>query len=157
MSYCGTFPIDAEPSDPHILVDRCLARVRKDARLDEEPVLPPLDVILGKEPKRIVFSPWIKASPSASEIVRDAGAPAFLPNLPDRPTAALPATLSSRPVKTFAQRMRWPVLLCGFVAGVFGGAAVMKSPIGRKPAVQHVLQKVRGHSGATAAKSHLSR
>jgi hypothetical protein len=31
------------------------------------------------------------------------------------------------------------------VAGVFGGIAVMKSPVGQKPAVQSVVHKAQSH------------
>jgi hypothetical protein len=188
MSYCGAIPVE---SDSHILVDTALARVRRDARLDEDPVLPPLDVILGKAPKRIVFSPDVisrvrerrlpkveteitdddlievdveeseapRALDAARVELRAPATPLVPMLLPDRPTAALPATLSRRP-RTLAQRMRWPVLLCGFVAGVFAGAAVMKSPVGKKPAVQHAVKKVRtglgsAWGGAVAAKTRL--
>jgi hypothetical protein len=161
-----------EHSDSHILVDACLDRVRKDARLDDEPVLPPLDVTLGKEPKKLVFADTVDVVPTAQEIVKSAVKEVKEVKEPPAasPSGAVPAVSSERslitlprfaaPRKTLAQRMRWPVLLCGFVAGVFGGVAVMKSPVGKKPAVQHIVKKARtGASsvwgGAVAAKSRL--
>ena len=48
--------------------------------------------------------------------------------------------------KTLGQRLRWPVFLCGFLAGTFGGVAVMKSPVGKRPAAQQIVKSVRVHA-----------
>jgi hypothetical protein len=144
MSYCGAIPVE---SDSHILIDACLARVRVDARLDEDPVLPPLEVLLGKEDRtpspRVVISPFVKRLPTAEAIVKASVKPAALvtSSTPTKPAVA----------RTFAQRMRWPVFLCGFVAGVFGGVAVMKSPVGNRPTVRHAVQKVQSHAASAYA------
>jgi len=150
MSYSRAVPIDE--SDSRILIEACLARVRKDAGLDAEPVLPPLDVLLGetKPPRpRLLVSPSARQLPTAEAIakasVRSGAATTAKTDRNDAKTGSMP------------RRMRWPVVLCGFIAGVFGGAAMMKSPIGQRPAVQHVVKKVQHHVeiAAGAAKSRV--
>ncbi len=151
MSYCGALPVDSHSSDSSILVDACLARVRKEAGLDDESVLPPLDVLVQTPPPaRFVVVPAAGQLPSAEAIVRAAvKAPE-----PSRPLAAprLPSfhgDEAERTGRSFVARLRWPVLLCGFLAGTFGGVALMKSPVGQKPVVQRVVKTVN-HSAATA-------
>ena len=64
-----------------------------------------------------------------------------------RPGAKTTAKIErpQKPEKSLGRRIRWPVFLCGFIGGICGGVALMKSPVGQKPAVQHVVQKVQGH------------
>ena len=70
MSYCGALPVDSHSSDSSILVDACLARVRKEAGLDDESVLPPLDVLVQTPPPaRFVVVPAAGQLPSAEAIV----------------------------------------------------------------------------------------
>lgn len=66
----------------------------------------------------------------------------------------VPARVVLTRKKSFLRRMGWPVFLCGFVGGVFGGMAVMKSPVAKKPAIQQVLKKVNAVS--TGAKTRLA-
>ncbi len=151
MSYSTAIPIDSEQSDSRILIETCLARVRQDAGLDAEPVLPPLDVLLGKTgappATRFEVSPSAQQLPSAEAIVKSSVRP-----------AAVTTAKIERPdtVRSISRRMRWPVLLCGFIGGIFGGVAVMKSPVGQKPAVQQAVKTVQHHlEGAYALKSRL--
>lgn len=58
---------------------------------------------------------------------------------PPFPRAAVQTVLTRRTMHA----MRWPVFLCGFVAGIFGGVALLKSPVGHRPGVQHVMNSVR--------------
>ncbi|MBX3229704.1 MAG: hypothetical protein KIT84_05170 [Labilithrix sp.] len=41
------------------------------------------------------------------------------------------------------ERIGWTFLLFWFVAGMFGGVALMKSALGRTPVLQHVAQEIR--------------
>lgn len=119
MSYCSALPV--VESESNILIEACLAGVRRDAGLDEEPVLPSLRSVLP---------------PSAP--VRRA-APAEIPSLAHASVGA--TTVRTRSVtRAVARSMRWPVLLCGFVGGTFAGAALMKSPAGETPALQLVAK-----------------
>jgi hypothetical protein len=68
MSYCAAPNFESES---RILIDACLARVRVDARLDEEPVLPPLEVLVGPRPRtRMDVFAQTEHVPSAEAIVK---------------------------------------------------------------------------------------
>lgn len=163
MSYCGALP--TAESESSLLVDACLARVRQDAGLDDDPVLPPLHALIGSRApasvRRFVVGQSAHNLPSAEAIVKSAAAAAISAAPPALPTTAgakeerarttTVITPETHAKKTLAQRMRWPVFLCGFVAGTFGGIAVMKSPVGQRPAVQHVMKTARHHLGAAYA------
>lgn len=155
MSYVGAIPIDSSVahsgavSESHLpIIDAALASVRKNAGLDEEKVLPPLEVLAPKSPPLRVLMPDARSMPSAEAIVRSTAVSA-------RSTGSAPIAVADRNKqtapgirkRTLAQRMRWPVLLCGLVAGVFGGAAVMKSPVGQRPAVRSVVTKAQSSVG----------
>lgn len=136
MSYCPAIPnLESES----FMIDACLARVRVDARLDEEPVLPPLETIL---PNRVFVHARTEHLPSADAIVKSVWS--RRPGTPVADSGEIPAAPPSSSTTTErttqARRRRWPVLLCGFVAGLFGGVALMKSPVGRQPVVQHSVQ-----------------
>jgi hypothetical protein len=69
-----------------------------------------------------------------------------------RPGVVTPAPVKARRVQTptvatfrtrAAKKAMWPVFLCGFIAGIFGGVAFFKSPVGKKPAVQHVMKQAK--------------
>jgi len=160
MSYVGAVPIDSSPvSESHLIIEAALASVRKNAGLDEERVLPPLEVLAPKPPPfRVVMSPAAQQLPSAEAIVRDVVTANSSANVPVVRATTLTVRTSSS-TKTMAQRLRWPVFLCGLVAGIFGSAAVMKSPVGQKPAVRQVVAKVQSSAGKTyfAAKTRVSR
>jgi hypothetical protein len=145
MSYCGAIPVDAEPSDSNVLIDACLASVRKNAGLDNESVFVPLKRLLEADaPKRVVVGPSVHELPTAEEIVRSAVKASSPPASIGEPVVH--GDVTAVPSKRKRTRcMRWPVFLCGFVAGVFGGIAFMKSPVGQKPPVQSVVQKVQSH------------
>jgi hypothetical protein len=154
MSYCGAMPVELDAIDSRI-VESCLMRVRAEAGLDEEAVLPPLDVLVPPcelvppvQSARLVVGASALNLPSAEAIVRAAV----------KPAAASPHASASNRDETTArprrrasivQRMRWPVFLCGFVAGVCGGVALMKSPVGKQPVVQRAARTV--HNGAVNA------
>lgn len=158
MSYCGALP--TAESESSLLVDACLARVRQDAGLDDDPVLPPLHALIGSRApgsvRRFVVGQSAHNLPSAEAIVKSVAVAATSvapPALPaganeERKRTTTVLTPEAHAKKTLAQRMRWPVFLCGFVAGTFGGIAVMKSPVGQRPAVQHVMKSARHHLSA---------
>jgi hypothetical protein len=171
MSYCGAVPVESES---HILVEACLASVRAEARLDDEPVLPPLHVLLDSNrastrflvgsstqhlptPEAIVKSVWRVNRASVVDCTANV-APLSRPHADVRSSSRRDVSTDRKP-KSLARRMRWPVFLCGFVAGIFGGMALMKSPIGKTPAVQRVLKSTHRHASSAyaataAAKSH---
>jgi hypothetical protein len=151
MSYCGALPnVDSES---RILIDSCLASVRADARLDDEPVLPSLHT-LTKERTRIVLD-GARQVPSADAIVKSLWRvkTSSLPMPGD--SSSVPIARSNVPTapRSIVQRMRWPVFLCGFLAGVFGGVAVMKSPIGHSAPISRVV-KATQHQLGTTLSSH---
>jgi hypothetical protein len=155
MSYCGALPASSES---RILIDACLARVRADAGLDNDPVLPPLELIVDKPTTRFVVSASAHNLPTAEAIVtsmaRGDASPKALgsteaadpPKLGNVSVETTPVTArAAARVRSIERRMRWPVFLCGFVAGMFGGVALMKSPVGQTPAVQRTIHKARTH------------
>jgi hypothetical protein len=175
MSYCGALPIvegatvesDIVQSDSHLIVDACLAHIRADARLDDEPVLPPLHSLLPPRSSAAVRievrrdppprSVWSVRASSPSQVTHMVTPPAWQVAGPAVRIATKTAKIEKRSI---AQRMRWPVFVCGFLAGVFSGVALMKSPVGEKPAVRHVIKAVRhrvalAFRASSVAKSHL--
>lgn len=159
MSWSGAVSLEPDPSDSRILIDACLARVREHAQLDAEPVLPPLDVLLGRPAAapppatRLVVSPSAQQLPSAEAIVKAAGQRAAA-------ATAVAATAGVTAPSRRAVRWRWPVVVCGCIGALFGGMAVMKSPVGQDPAVQHAMATAARHvdgayAAAVAAKTRL--
>jgi hypothetical protein len=121
--------------DTNIIVDNALARVREEARLDAEPVLPPLEVLLPARLQRkpligsAVFVPTPRPLPSPEAIVAEAAK-----------QNSKSTTISTKRGPVHARSAaRWPVLLCGFVASVFAGAAFMYSPVGQRPEVRRAV------------------
>lgn len=152
------------PSESHLFVDVCLARVREAAGLDDGPVLTPLHVALEKEaPQRLVLERSARQLPTAEAIVRSAAEPSAIATRTRGGPRNAPTFLMRTRPKTFTEHLslRWPVLACGFVAGIFGGMAMMKSPLGQKPAVQHVVRGAQAQAAnvysvaIAAAKSRL--
>ena len=126
MSYCSALPV--VESESNILIEACLAAVRQNAGLDDESVLPPLDDLLSPPlPLRLVAPPELQNLPSAEMIVR----------------AAIPTVRTRSMTRTIARTIRWPVLLCGFMGGIFAGAGLMKSPAGEQPTLQHLAKAGR--------------
>lgn len=131
-------------SDSYQLVETCLAKLRVDARLDDDPVLPTIDLLPEcdvidvdtSDVELVIVSESAQALPSAASIVREA----IKANQKDVPT--LRRMKSAAPVKKVA---RWPVVLCALVATYCGVTAFIKSPLGAKPEVQHVVKVARGH------------
>lgn len=131
-------------SDSYQLVETCLAKLRVDARLDDDPVLPTIDLLPEcdvidvdtSDVELVIVSESAQALPSAASIVREA----VKANQKDVPT--LRRMKSVAPVKKVA---RWPVVLCALVATYCGVTAFIKSPLGAKPEVQHVVKVARGH------------
>ncbi len=139
MSDCGAVRdlTNGEESESHVLIDACLARVRIDARLDEKLVVPPLEVIVGRRPPPPY--PGGHVARPVSQVMQRAEPPSSLRLRVEAPVPmedAIVATGLRHCTVEIVQRMRWPVLLCGFLAGTFGGVALMKSPEGQRPAVQ---------------------
>ena len=118
------------PSDTFQLVDACIAHVRSAAHLDDDAILPPLPQLPPRR-EAVVFTKSETGVVVAASSAREA------------PVAPAPSV--RRPAR------RWPLVLCAFVASVAGGAAVVASPVGHRPAVQHVTSSARAH--ATAAVS----
>lgn len=131
-------------SDSYQLVETCLAQLRVDARLDVDPILPTIDLLPETDvidvdtSELVIVSQSVKELPSAASIVRESvranqRAQKDVPTLRRRMMAAAPA-------KSHA---RWPVLLCALVATYCGITAVIRSPLGAKPEVQHVVKVSR--------------
>ncbi len=143
MSQRGVVELDAIDSS---IIDSCLSRIRLEAGLDEESVLPALEEIVEERevpPARLVVSASV---PPAETIVRAALNPAGF-----RSSTANRDEITARPRRraSIAERLRWPIFLCGFVAGVCGGVALMKSPVGKQPTVQRAVKTI--HNGAVNA------
>ncbi|MBX3201585.1 MAG: hypothetical protein KF894_25840 [Labilithrix sp.] len=143
MSWSGAVSLEPDPSDSRILIDACLARVREHAQLDAEPVLPPLDVLLGKPASpapatRLVVSPSARQLPSAEAIVKAAA------GRRRGEASARAADHVASPARRGA-RWSWPVVVCGCIGALFGGMAVMRSPIGQEPAVREVMTTAERH------------
>lgn len=165
MSYCGALPRAEKglvvESESHILIDACLSHIRSQSAAE----LPPLTAIVathGRPPEHTKLLPdapphptptprtsvWSVRSSSASSASVEIVSP-----------ATLSQSVTARRRREVARAIRWPVFLCGFVAGIFGGLALMKSPVGEKPAVRHAVKVVRRQAAvayiATAiAKTH---
>ena len=159
MSWSGAIPREADQSDSRILIDACLERVRKDAGLDDESVLPPLDVLFGK-PDR-TSPPHIEGNvePAVSKSGREPRRPPVVPEPPaevgDRlasssppPRSEIEAVEVREAPSSAGHRLRWPVVLCGFIGFLFGGMALMRSPVGQGPAVQQVMTTAADQVGA---------
>lgn len=156
MSWSGAIPREADQSDSRILIDACLERVRKDAGLEDESVLPPLEVLIGM-PERTA-PPHIEP-PAVSKLALEPGRPAVEPEssveLGLRPASSsrpeVDAVEPPKPTSSAGHRLRWPVVLCGFIGFLFGGMALMRSPVGQGPAVQQVMTTAADHVGAAYA------
>lgn len=154
-------------SDSYQLVETCLARLRVDAQLDDDPVLPSIDVLPDSDiievdtSDVVIVCDSVKELPSAASIVRasvkanqraseDANEHANA-NANERSQKQVPTLrrmkAAAEVVATRAPRRpaRWPVVLCALVATYFGTTAFIKSPLGAKPEVQHVVKVSRGH------------
>jgi hypothetical protein len=147
MSACSAFS-----DDTHHLVDSVLARVRTEARLDDEPVLPPLEAII----RRLEPAPRPVAKRPTTPIVL-VPTPAPLPSPEAIVAAAVKESERTQRAKRFETKRRlsrWPVLLCGFVSGVTMGAAFMLSPVGQKPVVQREVQHALKVTRANVASAY---
>ncbi len=160
MSWSGAVSLEPDPSDSRILIDACLARVREHAQLDAEPVLPPLDVLLGEPASRapapatrLVVSPSARQLPSAEEIVKATA-------VGRRASASVRAAALGASSARRGARWSWPVVVCGCVGALFAGMAVMRSPVGQEPVVRRVMTTAEhrvedGYSAAMAATTRL--
>jgi hypothetical protein len=128
------------------LVDACLARLRVDACLDDDPILPTIDLLpedvelieddveefIEVDVSELVLDcPSVKAIPSAASIVRN------VVRANQRSQKEVPTLRKHRPE---ARLSRWPVIACALVATYCGATAFLKSPLGAKPEVQHVVK-----------------
>ena len=115
------------PSDTHLLVDACIARVRAAAHLDDDALLPPLPTLA---PRRdvVIFTRSQTATAAA----------------------AVPAVAFAASPRSASRPGRWPVVLCAFIAGVAGGVAFLASPAGQRPAVQRVTHAVEVQATSVA-------
>jgi hypothetical protein len=174
MSYSGAIPLDPDHSDSAILIDACLARIRRDAGTNE-PVLPPMRALLRAEtrsaaPATRARVPNAQAAPLAIGSEESLKLPRSEVSTAKRsrraaltPRVGSEGSARSEAPRKRVSRVRWPVILCGFIGVVFAGAALMKSPLGHRPEVQHVVkgaqQYVEGAYAAVAvaAKARLNR
>jgi hypothetical protein len=126
-------------SETESLIEGALAAVRAAARLDDDPVLPPLP---ANTPRRqvVVLSRKDIPLPSPSEIVRSSASAA------PRASANAVATPAAR--AHGRTRWPWPVVLCGLVASLAAGAAFMASPLGHTTAVQSAATAVQARVAA---------
>ncbi|HVJ91940.1 MAG TPA: hypothetical protein VM580_19200 [Labilithrix sp.] len=146
MFQSAILPRENEETESRVLIDDCLARVEADPALGSQPVLQPLHSLLVKRPvppplpARIVAEPTrVAVAPAKAEL------PARAPVLP---TGALALD------RKLGRLARWTVFVCALVGGIFGGVGLMKSPLGRHPAVQQVAKQIRAkvaHAGARIA------
>ncbi len=137
----------AFPSDTNLLVDACIARVREAAHLDEDvvlPLLPPLPVVAPRRDVMIMTKSDTEAAGRAGAFV---GKEAAHPRR-EAPTQGVPGRRS----RSNATSSRWPMALCGFVAGAAACAALLASPLGHRPDVERVTRSARSHA-ADAAKA----
>lgn len=147
-------------SDSYQLVETCLAKLRVDARLDDDPILPSIEVLPEADvmdvdmSELVIVCDSVRELPSAASIVRESvkantartgqTGQTGRTGQKDVPTlrrikAAAPASASMK------KNARWPVILCALVATYCGVTAFIKSPLGAKPEVQHVVKIARGH------------
>lgn len=130
-------------SDSYQLVETCLAQLRVDAQLDDLPVLPTIDVLPDDVmdvdmSELVIVCDSVRELPSAASIVRAS----VKANRKEVPTLRrIDAAAQAKPVK----HARWPLVLCALVATYCGMTAFLKSPLGAKPEVQHVVKVSRGH------------
>jgi hypothetical protein len=156
MSYSGAIPLDPDHSDSAILIDACLARIHRQATTGQ-PVLPPLKALLRADAR----APSAHVAPAPLVVLKEESPKVARSEVSTAKRARLSERSSDAPVRR--SRARWPVILCGFIGGVFGGAALMKSPVGHRPEVQHVVKSAQTHvenayaSVAAAAKARLDR
>jgi hypothetical protein len=148
----GTVNAVGYESDSHQLVETCLARLRLVAHLDDDPiVLPTIDLlpeidVLSEESdvievdasELVIVCDSAKELPSAATIVRDS-VKVNLQAQKDVPTLRGRKGAVDVPAR---KHTRWPVVLCALVATCFGAMAFIKSPLGAKPEVQHVVKGV---------------
>lgn len=146
-------------SDSQLLVDTCLARLRVDARLDDEPILPTIDVLpdvsydfdvdddddddfieVDTCDLVVVECKSVRDLPSAASIVRES----VKANQRERQVPTLRRVRTAQEAAR-VKHARWPVVLCALVATYCGLTAFIKSPLGAKPEVQHVVKVSRGH------------
>jgi hypothetical protein len=118
-------------SETGLFIENALKGVREGARLDDDPVLPPLPVV----------SPRSKVVRLAREEIPWKIAP---------PAITAKPTVSIRVQKKPKRSARWPLLLCGFVASVFAGAAFMASPLGARPEVRHAVSVSKAKTSQAA-------
>jgi hypothetical protein len=125
------------PSDTDFLVDACLAQVREVARLDDELVLPPLPVVV---PVAIL---------TKSDTCAEAFKRSVLPPTQLVPRSSLSASAATR-APAGKRPSRWPMALCGFIAGAAACAAFLASPAGHRPGVVRVTHSIQTHATSAA-------
>lgn len=116
-------------SESSILIEACLAGMRRNAGLDDEPVLPSIASVLPPPPPM-----------AAAEHHPCTTAPAW-----DAEISGIVEVGAPRPVmRKIARRLRWPIFLCAFVGGTSGGIALMKSPAASTPVAQNAARHAAG-------------
>ena len=129
ISSCDFFP-----SDTHMLVESCIARVRVAARLDDDAVLPPLPQVT---PRRDV----VIFTKSQTEAARGG---------PSGSSATVLAVLPAPAAPPQRRSGRWAFRLCALVAVAAASAAFLASPAGHRPGVERVTRAARLHVSNTA-------
>lgn len=132
-------------SDSYQLVETCLAQLRASAQLDADPILPSIDVLPESDivdvdtSELVIVEGSMKELPSAASIVRESV------RANQRAQKDVPTLRKMRAAEPVKRHARWPLLLCGLVATYCGITAVIRSPLGAKPEVRHVVKVSRSH------------
>lgn len=136
------------PSDTNLLVDACIARVRETARLDDDAVLPPLPRVAPRCDVVIFSKEQTAGSAGAKGLASSTPGATAGDELGGGASRSAITQLVSR--RRGSGRSRWAIALCAFVAGAFGTAAFLASPVGREPSVLRATSAARSHASAAA-------
>lgn len=148
----------AFPSDTNLLVDACIARVREAAFLDEDVVLPPLPVVAPRRDVLVMTKSDTEAAGRAGAATDAAGRSARARDDANarrheetrRVRGSRSSSTSSLRSSGARASSRWPMAVCGFVAGAAACAALLASPIGHRPEVERVTVSARSHASHAA-------
>jgi hypothetical protein len=128
MSWSSAIPVEHDMSGSDNAIEACLSRVRVQAGLDADPVLPPVHVVIGRKEES---SPYVRR-PSPPP-------PTFGVTVPVAP----PVAAEPEPEVRRVRRTTWPLVFCAFVVGITGGASLMMSPLGNTPTMRHIVKTAK--------------
>lgn len=146
------------PSEMQLIVEQCVAQVREAAGLasaEESISIPPLKKGPPPLPKAPLIPVDLEFSNAQLGVAPtlawdDAVAAAPWDQPAPLPPPAVVVASGSTPSAARAA-MRWPLFVCAFIAGVTGGAAFIKSPLGHTPSVRHVVTAVQSQAAHVVA------